>query len=115
MVDIAAPLTSDKYAGIGTFTFDVTGTLDIPEPPGSEQSCDIVDVKIPAVEGNPCAVSIGTVAASSIEAKMTAMACAYPPVMSCTTTSKSNTTTRYRGGGMGTGMAVLRGLMAGVW
>jgi len=126
VVDLAAPLTSDQCAGLEHFSFNVTGTLEVPEPAEDDglDTCAVLDEQMPLVEGNPCAVSVGTAAASSIEAQITKTECGrISPLtgISCapsaTTTKKSDAGGRYEGGGgvggMGMGMVVLGGLMAG--
>jgi hypothetical protein len=118
VVDIAAPLTSDECAGIEHFAFNVTGTLEVPDPGlyDGTDTCAVLNGTTALVEGNPCAVSIGAAAASSIEAQITSTACSgLSPVVSCApsamTTKKSDAGGRYGPGGMG--MVVLGGLMAG--
>jgi len=124
VVDLAAPLTSDECANLEHFSFNVTGTLDVPIPSeyNGQDTCAVLDEKMPLVEGNPCAVSVGTAAASSIQAQITKTECGgISPAISCapsaTTTKKSDAGARYEGGGgvrrMGMGMVVLGGLMAG--
>ena len=76
MVDIAAPLTSDECAGLEYFTFNVTGVaVSIPALHDGSDSCAILDTEMPFVDGTPCAATVGTVAASSIEAQITERAC----------------------------------------
>jgi hypothetical protein len=121
VVDIAAPLTNDECAGISHFALNVTGTLEITNPGeyDGRNTCAVIDEKKPLVRGNPCAVSVGTVAASSIEAQITKEACAFiSPAISCapspTTTKMSDAGGRYWGGEMGMGIVLLGGFMVGL-
>jgi hypothetical protein len=112
-------VTATDNAGCGAishFAFNLTGTLDIvlPAQHDNRNTCAVFAEDQPLVQGNPCAVQIGSAIASSISADMTASACkAVNPVIDCTTTSKKNDAAsgiRRWDGGL-TGMAVLGGLM----
>lgn len=81
---IAASTTS--CANMSHFAFNLTGTLDVTQPDkyDGRNSCAVFSDVHPLVDGNPCAAQVGSVAASSISAALTATACAAAtPVISC--------------------------------
>jgi len=107
-----ATSTSTECADISHFAFNLTGTLNVPIPAqdDSRDTCAVLSDTQPLVPGNPCAVQVSNVTASSIEAALTATACAaVSPVVSC---PKTNAASSGRDIGFAGWVAVWGGLAA---
>ncbi|KAN0108809.1 hypothetical protein V8E51_008551 [Hyaloscypha variabilis] len=116
--DLVSTATSPECANISHFAFNLTGTLNVPIPAQDDNrdTCAVLSDTQPLVPGNPCAVQVSNVTASSIEAALTATACAaVSPVVSCpkTNAASSGRDTGFAGwvavwGGLGAALVVLQ-------
>jgi hypothetical protein len=90
-----ATSTSTECVNISHFAFNLTGTLNVPlqdqAQDDNRDTCAVLSDTQPLVPGNPCAVQVNNVTASSIEAALTATACAaVSPVVSCPKTNAAS-------------------------
>jgi hypothetical protein len=80
--DLVAATADDACANIESFTFNVTGTLDLPYTPneyGNRKSCAILASLQSTPTPNPCGAKLNASAASSISAALSSCAAVHNP------------------------------------
>jgi hypothetical protein len=80
--DLVAATADDTCASSGNFTFDVTGTLKVADPPlfNGRSSCAVLPTPLSKPPANPCGAKLNSSAASSISAAITSCAVHQPTV-----------------------------------